>query len=689
MSSGRFGELAAAEAELDAAAGLADQHEPPKTGRIARRHPVLRAFLRAPGGIGGGLIFLALVILGIIAPSIWGTDANTTNVAVAYQSHSAAHLLGTDSLGRDILARTLTATRLTLELGAAAAGISAVVGFGVGTLVASLGPRLRALGRRAIEISMSFPPILFALFLVTIIGTGAKGAVIAIGFGAAPAFARLAENYATSLSSKEFIASARATGISRGRLMFRYLLPNMAEPLVLAGLAYFAGSIIDISGLDFLGVGVQPPSYDWGTLLTTGVQSIYVTPWAAVAPAVMITLTGMAIVYLGEAIARAMNPRLWFVSSHHPRSLRLLDRYVPERARPAREAANGAKDVVMSAEDLNVLVPTESGPRYLVRGVSLELRAGEVLGIVGETGSGKTLTALSLARLVPHPLRVQAARLEVDGQELSALPARREAELLGNSMAMIFQDPMSSMNPAARVGPQLIDGARRHRSLSRAQARSEAVERLGQVRIGDAKRALRRYPHQFSGGMQQRIMIAMGLMAHPRILLADEPTTALDVTVQAQVLEVLRDIKEKQNTSIVLISHNLGVINQLCDRVVVMYAGRIVEEGTRERLLRQPRHPYTQGLLASIPELSDDGKKRLSAIPGRPPGPGEETAGCAFAARCPIACERCRKEQPPLEALGPDDRVACFVAAEAAQSGSFVTAEYGSSAPAVTKEAVE
>jgi peptide/nickel transport system ATP-binding protein/peptide/nickel transport system permease protein len=688
VSSGRFGELAAAEVELDAAA-RAGQPEG-GSGRAARRHPVLRAFLRAPGGIGGGAIFLALIILGVIAPSIWGSEANTTNVNIAYQSHSAAHLLGTDSLGRDILARTLAATRLTLELGAAAAGISAVVGFGVGTLVASLGPRLRSLGRRAIEISMSFPPILFALFLVTIIGTGAKGAVIAIGFGAAPAFARLAENYATSINSKEFIASARATGVGRGRLVFRYLLPNMAEPLVLAGLAYFAGSIIDISGLDFLGVGVQPPSYDWGTLLTTGVQSIYVTPWAAVAPAVMITLTGMAIVYLGEAIARAMNPRLWFVSSRQPRSLRLLDRYVPQRAKPTNgPATTGASETVMRAEDLNVLVPTESGPRHLVRGVSLELGSGEVLGIVGETGSGKTLTALSLARLVPHPLRVQAARLEVDGQELSTLPPRREARLLGTAMAMIFQDPMSSMNPAARVGPQLVDGARRHRSLSRRQGRAEAVQRLGEVRIGDAKRALRRYPYQFSGGMQQRIMIAMGLMARPRILLADEPTTALDVTVQAQVLEVLREIKEKENTSIVLISHNLGVINQLCDRVVVMYAGRIVEEGSRERLLREPRHPYTQGLLASIPELSDDGNKRLSAIPGRPPAPGEETVGCAFAARCPIACERCRKEQPPLETVGPNDRVACFVAVEAAQTGSFVTAEYGSSAPAVAQEAAE
>jgi oligopeptide/dipeptide ABC transporter ATP-binding protein len=663
MSSGGFGELAAAEGELATELRATTTVEPENDK--TRSHPVLHAFLRAPGGIVGAVIFGLLIVLAIVGPIIWGDEATTTNLAIAYQSHSPQHLLGTDSLGRDILARTLSATRLTLQLGFYAAAISAVVGFGVGTIVASLGPRARGFGRRVIEISMSFPPILFALFLVTIIGTGEKGAVIAIGLGAAPGFARLAENYATSVGSKEFVTSARATGVGRSRLITRYLLPNMAEPLVLAGLAYFAGSIIDISGLDFLGLGVQPPAYDWGTLLTTGVQSIYVTPWAAVAPAFMITITGLSIVYLGEALARALNPRLWFISSHHPRTLSLLDSH---RAAAVHGKQSASEDAVLRVEDLNVLLPTDDGPRRLVSNVSLELRPGEVLGIVGETGSGKTLTALSLARLVPHPLRVQAERLEVDGVELASRPSRREAGHLGTSVAMIFQDPMSSMNPSARIGSQLTDGARRHRSLSRAEARGEAVTRLNEVRIGDAKRALRRYPHQFSGGMQQRIMIAMGLMARPRVLLADEPTTALDVTVQAQVLEVLREIKEKENTAIVLISHNLGVVNQLCDRVMVMYAGRIVEEGTRERLLRQPRHPYTQGLLGSIPELKADTHEDLRAIPGRPPAPGEEAKGCPFAPRCPLVVDRCREEQPPLTALAADDRVACFVATGAVQA---------------------
>jgi len=325
---------------------------------------------------------------------------------------------------------------------------------------------------------------------------------------------------------------------------------------------------------------------------------------------------------------------------------------------------------VVLVEDLTVVLPDTEPPRRLIRGISFQLRRGEVLAIVGETGSGKTLTALSLARLLPYPLQARASRMVVDGVELASMPARRQARHLGTAMAMMFQDPMSSMNPAARIGSQLTDGARRHRSLSRAVARREAVERLEEVRIGDAKRALRRYPHQFSGGMQQRIMIAMGLMARPRVLLADEPTTALDVTVQAQVLEVLRDIKERENTAIILISHNLGVVNQLCDRVMVMYAGRIVEEGTRERLLRRPLHPYTKGLLASIPPLTSDRGWRLSGIPGRPPAPGEDLPGCSFAPRCPVAIDRCRREQPELVSLGGDDRVSCFVAVANAQEAS-------------------
>ncbi len=637
------------------------------------RHPAIRAFFSAPGGIVGLVIVLALIVVAIIGPAIWGDEARHSDLSIAYQTSSAAHPFGTDSLGRDILARTLAGTRLTLVLGLSAAAISMVLGFALGTTIAALVPRARGFGRRAIEVFMSFPPILLALFLVTIIGTGATGAAIAIGIGAAPAFARLSENCATSVSSKEFVASAKSTGVGRPRLVGRYLLPNMSEPLVLAGLAYFAGAIIDISGLDFLGVGVQSPQFDWGTELTTGVQAIYINPWAAIAPAAAITITGIALVYLGEAAARSLNPRLWHTGAAKrrrgdaPAADSNLTPHAADASRPDAASASATEisegDAVLRVEGLDVVLDGPGGPRKLVRGVSLTLRPGEALGIVGETGSGKTLTALSLARLAPHPLRAHTDRLELDGIDVESLSARDEARLYGTHVAMIFQDPMSSMNPSARVGAQLVDGARRHRGLSRRAARAEAEDRLAEVRIGNASEALRRYPYEFSGGMQQRLMIAMGLMARPRVLIADEPTTALDVTVQAQVLDVLKDIKANEGTSIVLISHNLGVVNQLCDRIVVMYHGSIVEEGSREQLLRRPRHPYTQGLMNSILELRPDGgRAEVAGIRGRPPAPGEELPGCPFADRCPIAFDRCRRERPELVDTGDGARVACFAA---------------------------
>ncbi len=632
------------------------------------KHPVARAFFRSPSGLIGTAMVSLILALAVLGPIVWGTEARQTNLAQTYEGSSAEHLLGTDNLGRDILARTLSATRLTIELGLAAAAISIIVGFGVGALVAALSPRLRSVGRRMIEIAMSFPPILLALFLVTIIGAGAKGAVIAIGFGAAPGFARLAENYATSVASKEFITAARAVGVGRARLIRTYLLPNMTEPLILAGLAYIAGSIIDISGLSFLGLGVQPPQYDWGSLLSSGIQSIYTTPWAALAPALAITITGVSIVYVGEALARAFNPRLWY-SGGGRRGRRRRAGQVERTVRPATPAPPlGGAGAVLEAEGLDVFLPTPEGDRRLVRGVSIAVAPGEALGIVGETGSGKTLTALALAGLVPHPLRAEFGKLEIDGDDLKALSGSAADAVLGTKLAMVFQDPQSSMNPAARIGGQLIDGVRRHRKLGRSAAIGEAERRLAEVRIGETDGALKRYPHQFSGGMQQRIMIAMGLMGTPRVLIADEPTTALDVTVQAEILAVLRAIKEEEGTSIVLISHDLGVVNQICERIVVMYHGRVVEEGPREQVLNRPHHPYTKGLLASILELEpDEARARLEAIPGRPPSAAEEMPGCPFAPRCPVAMERCVVEDPALTEFVDGGRTACFAAVAQAE----------------------
>ena len=435
----------------------------------------------------------------------------------------------------------------------------------------------------------------------------------------------------------------------------------MAEPLALAGLAYFAGSIIDISGLSFLGVGVQSPSFDWGTLLTTGVQAIYSTPWAAVAPAAMICITGVAIVYLGEALARALNPRLWFAHS-------FTSKVIPPPAsgrgqHGASPAMPVPEDAVLCAEHLDVVLPTAAGPRRLVRDVSLWLRPGEALGIVGETGSGKTLTALALARLVPASAAVRGAAPGTRRRRchVAVAPARgrRAGDQAGDDLpgSDVFDEPGGAHRLAARRWRPASPRAR----AARRMGRGRATARRGPHRRCPARPAA--LPASVLGRHAAAHHDRHGADGPPRVLIADEPTTALDVTVQAQVLDVLKAIREEEGTSIVLISHNLGVINQLCDRIVVMYAGRIVEEGRRERLLGEPRHPYTRGLLGVDPRAAGRRQPwRGDRDRRRPPAPGDEPPGCAFAPRCPLAFDRCRAEQPELVALGADDRVACFAA---------------------------
>jgi oligopeptide/dipeptide ABC transporter ATP-binding protein len=295
-----------------------------------------------------------------------------------------------------------------------------------------------------------------------------------------------------------------------------------------------------------------------------------------------------------------------------------------------------------------------------VRGVDLTIRPGEIVGIVGESGSGKSLTALALADLLPHPGRLEAGELTFLGQSLLELSARERAALLGSSLAMIYQNPMSSMNPLLRVGRQLSEVAEVHGGLTRADARARAVDRLRKVRIPNAARRMGQYPHEFSGGMRQRAMIAMGLMVSPKLIIADEPTTALDVTVQQQVLTLLRDVSSSTGAAVLFISHDLAVVSQLCSRVLVMYAGRIVEELDIETLHSAPAHPYTRALMASLPSMELPRDRVLESIPGRPPDPASLPTGCPFAPRCAHATDRSHQVEPALEPLDrPGHRVAC------------------------------
>ena len=320
---------------------------------------------------------------------------------------------------------------------------------------------------------------------------------------------------------------------------------------------------------------------------------------------------------------------------------------------------------MLTVENLSVEFSSDHGAVRAVSDVSLQLNAGETLGLVGESGSGKSVTSLAIMGLVPQPPgRITSGRVRYRGENLLALSPRRLTDVRGRWIAMIFQDPMTALNPFLTVGEQLAEMTRHHLRHTARQARDHAAEMLERVGIANSGRRLGDYPHQFSGGMRQRVMIAMALSCRPDVLIADEPTTALDVTIQAQILELLAELQRNEGTAILLITHDLGVVANLCRRVCVMYAGRIVEEAPVETLFAEPKHPYTLGLLESVPRLGEDGAKadgRLPSIEGQPPDLAELPPGCAFEPRCGFRQSVCREKQPPLVAVEESHRHACLV----------------------------
>ncbi|MEW1861342.1 dipeptide/oligopeptide/nickel ABC transporter permease/ATP-binding protein [Streptomyces sp. NPDC088194] len=600
-------------------------------------------FRRSPMAWATAVMMASLLALALVGPPVWGAAADRPDPSAVLQGPSAGHPFGTDGLGRDLLARVLTATRPSLLLALAAVLLGASSGILLGACTAVLGRRGRRLTAGLINLLLAFPALLVAMFLAVVFGAGAAGAVLALAAAGVPGFARLAQTLAAGVAGTDHLAAARVLGLRRHRLLWRHVLPNIAEPLLLSTTTAAGTSLVALSGLSFLGLGVQPPGYDWGLLLSQGLDRIYADPLPALAPGLAVLYAALAFQLLGEVLAGS-------VARRAP---------APRAPAPTPAPSGPAEDgLVLQVEDLSIELPTPDGPVRPVRGVSFSVRPGEALGLVGESGSGKSLTALAIADLLPYGARVSRHTLRLLGADLAALTPKERDRHLATGLAMIFQNPASALNPSLRIATQLTEAPRAHRGAGRAGAAAQAADALRRVALSPA--LLRSRPHQLSGGQRQRVMIASGLMVRPGLIIADEPTTALDVTVQRQITRLLTDIRRDTSAAILFVSHDIALVGEFCERVLVMYAGGIVEELPADRLTDGARHPYTRALVASVPDLTVDRGRPLRTIEGAPPDPLAPAPGCPFEPRCPRRRDHCAEQAPPLEDLDAVHRVACW-----------------------------
>jgi peptide/nickel transport system permease protein len=653
---------------------------PAETAASPRRR--VRAMVA--GGVPLVLILL-FVFLSVAAPFIWGNEASASNVAEANQAISATHWMGTDDLGRDILARTLVATRSSLVLAVLATVVGGCVGIALGLLSAMSRRAGRAVGA-LINLLIAFPALLLAIFFAVLFGIGSVGSVLAVGASFAPGFARITQTLTASVVAKEYVEASYVLG--RGPLyrMFRHILPNIGEPIILYGTIHIGTAILALSGLSFLGLGVQPPSYDWGRLLNDALTRIYVTPGVAIAPSVAIVLAGLTFNMAGERLSDLIGGRRSAASSVRRRRPRPAHPHVSaaapgspttETAAPeatASEAAApeataetatetataGADGALVEVRGLRITYSAGDGVTTPVRDVSFAIGPNERVAIVGESGSGKSMTAAAIARLVDEPGQVEADALRFMDVDLLAMQDKADGHVLGRNMAMVFQDPGTALNPSVKIGTHLIEPAVIHLHDPKKRAKRKALEALRSVALSDPARRYEQHQHELSGGMKQRVCVAIGLMGEARLLIADEPTTALDVTVQRQIIRLIDRVGEQTQAGILFISHDIAVVSELCDRIIVMYAGFVVEEASTAELLASPAHPYTAVLLLSSPHMGLDKGKELASIDGRMPGPEADLPGCYFAARCPRADDICLERRPPLRVLKDGHRAACW-----------------------------
>ncbi|MEV5975712.1 dipeptide/oligopeptide/nickel ABC transporter permease/ATP-binding protein [Streptomyces sp. NPDC052114] len=653
------------------------------TERLAVPGIRLRSLRKLPvlSRVAVGLLTV-VVLMALLAPLIAPHDPlDQQPQAGGTGAPSADHWMGQDSLGRDILSRLMYGARWSLAIGLGATLLALLVGAVLGAVAATSRKAVDETLMRCLDIVMAFPGIALAAVLVAVFGGGILVLICAIAFLFTPPIARVVRANVLDQYGEDYVVAEHVVGARTPHILIRHVAVNCAAPILVFCTVQVAEAIVFEASLSFIGAGVRPPDPSWGSVIADGKNMVLIGGWwATVFPGLLMLFTVLALNILSEGVSDA-----WAapsgrdvagaartqdrVEAPEPGSGTVLE--LPGLTEAAGRLRSRARPLpsgepVLRVEHLAVSFPQRHGGVDIVDGISFDVRPGEVLGLVGESGCGKSLTALTVMGLEPAGARVRGS-VTFAGRELTGLPLRARRRLLGHDMAMIYQDALSSLNPAMTVRSQLKQVVRRG-------GRRTPAELLGLVGL-DPERTLRSYPHELSGGQRQRVLIAMALSRDPKLIVADEPTTALDVTVQAQIIQLLLRLREELGFALVLVSHDLALVADVTDRVVVMYGGQIVETGVTADLVEAPTHHYTRGLLGSVLSL-ESAARRLTQIKGVVPSPADFPKGCRFADRCPLASEVCRHETPALVG-GTAHATACHHPAPRRGTGNGATGHDG------------
>ena len=616
-----------------------------------------KSFSKNRIAVVGLVMLVVIVILAIFAPVLAPYDPSSSagiQTSDIYNPPSAEHWFGTDDAGKDVLSSFIYGSRVSLIVGFFAAFISIFIGGVIGIVAGFYGGRVENFLMRFTDTMLVIPDLPLIVVIVALTKPSLLNIIFVIGLLGWTTTARIVRSQTLAVKSRKFVLRARAIGAGNWHIILNHILPLVMPLLVVNAILVISLAILNESTLSFLGLG-DPTATSWGQMLNfafgRGAMSAGAW-WALFAPGFGIVWVVLGLTLLGHGLEQVLNPRL---ESHHlmpGRPTVQNDRDVKLQARKKRMDV----PVLLDVQNLSVNYVNDGKIANAVHNVSFQLHEGELLGLVGESGCGKTTLMMALTRLLPSSGEISNGHVYFRGNDLATMNEEEIADLRWSGISIIFQGAMNALNPVRTVGDQISEAILRHNpSFPPGSLDTKVIELLELVGISAEHK--NHFPHQYSGGMRQRAMIAMALSCSPQVVIADEPTTALDVMIQAQILELLDDLRKKLGLAIIFVTHDLGVVAEMCDSVLVMYGGVTAEYASVDTIYNAPRHPYTQELLKAFPDLSKP-EKRLISIPGYPPKLDALPAGCRFAPRCPLAFERCFIELPALHSLNGGDHIA-------------------------------